>query len=77
MNPRALDRVRGFQDTIITVGDVRRISVILGARLGAEISILISSILWVRIYLLSSLVKRVTLLMLPGPAKLTGVMLTL
>ncbi len=77
MNPRASDRVRGFQDTIITVGDVRRISVILGATLGAEIIIIISSILWERIYLLSSLVKRVTLLTIPGPAKFTGVMLTL
>ncbi len=38
MNPRASDRVRGFQDTIIEVGDVRRISVIVGATLGAEIS---------------------------------------
>ncbi len=47
MNPRASDRVRGFQDTIIVVGDVLRISVILGATLGAEI--IISSILWVRI----------------------------
>ncbi len=36
MNPRASDRVRGFQDTIITVGDIR-LTVIVGATLGAEI----------------------------------------
>ena len=36
MNPRASDKVRHFQDTIIVVGDVRLISVILGATLGAE-----------------------------------------
>ncbi len=42
MNPRASDRVRGFQDTIIVVGDVRRISVILGAMLGAELVITLS-----------------------------------
>ncbi len=42
MNPRASDRVRGFQDTIITVGDVRSISVILGAMLGAELVITLS-----------------------------------
>ncbi len=39
MNPRASDRVRGFQDTIITVGDVRNVRVIFGAILGAEIII--------------------------------------
>ncbi len=37
MNPRASDRVRGFQDTIIVVRDIR-FTVILGATLGAEIS---------------------------------------
>ncbi len=74
MNPRASDRVRGFQDTIITVGD-NRFTVIVGETLGAEISITSNEIM--RIYLLSSLVKRVTLLMLPGPAKFTGVTLTL
>ncbi len=36
MNPRASDRVRGFQDTIITVGD-NRFTVIVGETLGAEI----------------------------------------
>ncbi len=35
MNPRASDRVRGFQDTIIVVGDVR-VALKLGATLGAE-----------------------------------------
>ncbi len=35
MNPRASDRVRGFQDTIIVVGDVR-LTLKLGATLGAE-----------------------------------------
>ena len=39
MNPRASDRVRGFQDTIIVIGDIRHISEILGATLGAEIII--------------------------------------
>ncbi len=34
MNPRASDRVRGFQDTIITVGDIL-FTVIVGATLGA------------------------------------------
>ncbi len=38
MNPRASDRVRGFQDTIIVVGDVRP-TLKLGATLGAEILI--------------------------------------
>ncbi len=38
MNPRASDRVRGFQDTIITVGDIR-FTVTVGATLGAEMSI--------------------------------------
>ncbi len=60
MNPRASDRVRGFQDTIIVVGDDRRISVTVGATLGAEI--LMSTIFQSKeIYLLSSLVKRVIL----------------
>ncbi len=45
MNPRASDRVRGIQDTIIVVGDVRSI-----LKLGAEIDITLSQ------YLLSSLV---------------------
>ena len=40
MNPRASDRVRGFQDTIIVVGDIR-FTVILGATLGAEIITLV------------------------------------
>ena len=75
MNPRASDRVRGFQDTIITVEDIR-FTVIVGATLGAEI-IITSDKTIIKIYLLSSLVKRVTLLMLPGPAKFTGVTLTL
>ncbi len=45
MNPRASDRVRGFQDTNIVVGDIRRISVILGAVSGAEVvTILLCSI---------------------------------
>ncbi len=35
MNPRASDRVRFFQDTIIVVGDVR-LTVIIGATLGAK-----------------------------------------
>ncbi len=35
VNPRASDRVRGFQDTIITVGDVR-VALKLGATPGAE-----------------------------------------
>ncbi len=39
MNPRASDRVRGFQDTIIVAGDVRCMSVILGAMSGAEVVI--------------------------------------
>ncbi len=38
MNPRASDRVRGFQDTIIVVGDIR-VALKLGATLGAEIFI--------------------------------------
>ncbi len=42
MNPRASDRLRGFQDTIIVVEDVRRISVIVGATLGAELVITLS-----------------------------------
>ena len=46
MNPRASDRVRGFQDTIITVGDIRRISVI---TLGAEMIYNFSLTLWERI----------------------------
>ncbi len=75
MNPRASNRVRGFQDTIIAVGDIR-LTVIEGATLGAELILhQLKDIL--TIYLLSSLVKTVTLLMLPGPAKFTGVMLTL
>ncbi len=37
MNPRASDRVRGFQDTNIVVGDVR-LTLKLGATLGAEIN---------------------------------------
>ncbi len=41
MNPRASDRVRGFQDTIIVAGDVRCMSVILGAMSGAEVVITI------------------------------------
>ncbi len=72
MNPRASDRVRGFQDTIIVVGDVR-VALKLGATLGAEMLTL-----WERIILLpSSLVKRATSLRLPGPAKFTGTTLTL
>ncbi len=50
MNPRASDRVRGIQDTIIVVGDVQ---IKLGTTLGAEIDITLLQ------YLLSSLVKRV------------------
>ena len=38
MNPRASDRVRGFQDTNIVVGDVR-ITLRLGATVGAETNI--------------------------------------
>ncbi len=41
MNPRASDRVRGFQDTIIVDGDVRSI-LKLGATLGAVIDITLS-----------------------------------
>ncbi len=52
MNPRASDRVREIQDTIIVVGDVRSI-LKLGATLGTEIDITLLQ------YLLSSLVKRV------------------
>ncbi len=40
MNPRASDRVRGFQDTTIVVGDTR-FTVIVGATLGAELVIIL------------------------------------
>ncbi len=40
MNPRASDRVRGIQDTIIVVGDVQ--SILIRATLGAEIDITLS-----------------------------------
>ncbi len=76
MNPRASDRVRGFQDTIIVVGDVR-VALKLGATLEAEIIIEFNIVGENLVYSLSSLVKRVILLMLPEPAKFTGVMLTL
>ncbi len=76
MNPRASDRVRGFQEIIIVVGDVR-VALKLGATLGAEIIIEFNIVGENLVYLLSSLVKRVILLMLPEPAKFTGVMLTL
>ena len=36
MNPRASDRVRGFQDTIIVVGDVLLAAILVRATLGAE-----------------------------------------
>ncbi len=75
MNPRASDKVRGFQDTIIVVGDVR-VALKLGATLGTDNYC--NLILWRIITLLpSSLVKRVALLILPGPAKFTGTTLTL
>ncbi len=38
MNPRASDRVRGFQDTNIAVGDVR-LTLKLRETLGAEMNI--------------------------------------
>ncbi len=44
MNPRASDRVRGFQEIIIVVGDVR-VALKLGATLGAEM-IIFSLTLW-------------------------------
>ncbi len=53
MNPRASDRVRGFQDTIIVVGDIRRISVILGATLGAEILLMSTIIISIKRNLLT------------------------
>ena len=40
MTPRASDRVRGFQDTIIVDGDVR-LKLKLRETLGAEINILL------------------------------------
>ncbi len=76
MNPRASDRVRGFQDTIITVGDIR-FAVTVGETLGAGIIIIVCGVRIIILYLRSSLVKRIVLLMLPGPAKFTGVILTL
>ncbi len=52
MNPRASDRVRGFQDTNIVVGDVW-LTLKLGATLGSEIKLydLPISTLWLHIKL--------------------------
>ncbi len=71
MNPRASDRVRGIQDTSITVGDIR-LAVVVGTKLGAEIIVTSNNYTNLTNYLLSCLVKRMTLLMLPGPPKFTG-----
>ena len=64
MNPRASDRVRGFQDTIIVVGDAR-LTLKLGTAVGAEIILTLLLDNKNIIHLLSSLVKRVTLLIIP------------